>query len=64
MNLGTSQRSMPMDPSSLYSQGIMQSKPGLGNAGEYNRSTWEIFCALLKELMEHSRGISMIIRYN
>ncbi|KAH9649947.1 transcriptional corepressor LEUNIG-like protein [Citrus sinensis] len=33
MNLGTSQRSMPMDPSSLYSQGIMQSKPGLGNAG-------------------------------
>lgn len=53
MNLGTSQRSMPMDPSSLYSQGIMQSKPGLGNAGEYNRSTWEIFCAFLKELMEH-----------
>ncbi|XP_031267080.1 transcriptional corepressor LEUNIG_HOMOLOG isoform X1 [Pistacia vera] len=33
MNLGASQRSMPMDPSSLYGQGIMQSKPGLGNTG-------------------------------
>lgn len=33
MNLGATQRSMPMDPSSIYSQGIMQSKPGLGNAG-------------------------------
>ncbi|TXG72565.1 hypothetical protein EZV62_001144 [Acer yangbiense] len=33
INLGATQRSMPMDPSSIYSQGIMQSKPGLGNAG-------------------------------
>ncbi|KAL5781451.1 hypothetical protein ACOSP7_006480 [Xanthoceras sorbifolium] len=33
MNLGATQRSMPMDPSSIYSHGIMQSKPGLGNAG-------------------------------
>ncbi|KAI9195266.1 hypothetical protein LWI28_013381 [Acer negundo] len=33
MNLGATQRSMPMDPSSIYSQGIIQSKPGLGNAG-------------------------------
>ncbi|KAJ4722964.1 transcriptional corepressor [Melia azedarach] len=33
MNLSAAQRSMPMDPSSLYGQGIMQSKPGLANAG-------------------------------
>ncbi|PPD81170.1 hypothetical protein GOBAR_DD21897 [Gossypium barbadense] len=33
VNLGGTQRSMPMDPSSIYGQGIMQSKPGIGNAG-------------------------------
>ncbi|XP_021896936.1 transcriptional corepressor LEUNIG_HOMOLOG-like, partial [Carica papaya] len=33
VNLSASQRSLPMDPSSMYSQGIMQSKPGMGNAG-------------------------------
>ncbi|CAL1354451.1 unnamed protein product [Linum trigynum] len=33
VNLGAAQRSLPMDPSSIYSQGIMQSKPGMGNAG-------------------------------
>ncbi|XP_047082985.1 transcriptional corepressor LEUNIG_HOMOLOG-like [Lolium rigidum] len=32
-NMGVAQRSMPMDPSSLYGQGIMQQKPGLGGAG-------------------------------
>lgn len=30
--MGTAQRSMPMD-SSIYGQGMVQSKPGLGNAG-------------------------------
>ncbi|KAF5752478.1 WD-40 repeat family protein [Tripterygium wilfordii] len=33
MNLGATQRSLPMDPSSIYGQGIMQSKPGIGNTG-------------------------------
>ncbi|GAV59020.1 WD40 domain-containing protein/LisH domain-containing protein [Cephalotus follicularis] len=33
MSMGATQRSMPMDPSSIYGQGIMQSKPGIGNAG-------------------------------
>ncbi|XP_050218579.1 transcriptional corepressor LEUNIG_HOMOLOG isoform X2 [Mercurialis annua] len=33
VNLGAVQRSLPMDPSSIYGQGIMQSKPGIGNAG-------------------------------
>ncbi|KAG9446894.1 hypothetical protein H6P81_013022 [Aristolochia fimbriata] len=33
VNLGVSQRSLPMDPSSIYGQGIMQSKSGLGGAG-------------------------------
>ncbi|XP_015574100.1 transcriptional corepressor LEUNIG_HOMOLOG isoform X1 [Ricinus communis] len=33
VNLGAAQRSLPMDPSSIYGQGIMQSKPGIGNAG-------------------------------
>ncbi|TYI93613.1 hypothetical protein E1A91_D02G147400v1 [Gossypium mustelinum] len=33
VNLGGTQRSMPMDPSSIYGQGIMQLKPGIGNAG-------------------------------
>ncbi|CAK7336256.1 unnamed protein product [Dovyalis caffra] len=32
-NLGAAQRSLPMDPSTIYGQGIMQSKPGIGNAG-------------------------------
>jgi hypothetical protein len=31
--MGVAQRSMPMDPSSLYGQGIIQQKPGLGGAG-------------------------------
>ncbi|XVF38027.1 hypothetical protein REPUB_Repub20aG0062300 [Reevesia pubescens] len=33
VNLGGTQRSMPMDPSSIYGRGIMQSKPGIGNTG-------------------------------
>ncbi|XP_039020785.1 transcriptional corepressor LEUNIG_HOMOLOG-like isoform X2 [Hibiscus syriacus] len=33
VNLGGAQRSMPMDPSSIYGQGIMQSKSGTGNTG-------------------------------
>ncbi|KAJ4954306.1 hypothetical protein NE237_011089 [Protea cynaroides] len=33
VNLAVNQRSLPMDPSSLYGQGIMQSKSGLGSAG-------------------------------
>ncbi|XP_077229855.1 transcriptional corepressor LEUNIG_HOMOLOG-like isoform X2 [Tasmannia lanceolata] len=33
VNLGVAQRSLPMDPSSIYGQGIMQSKPGIGSAG-------------------------------
>lgn len=28
-------RSMPLDPSSMYGQGNVQSKPGMGNAGEF-----------------------------
>ncbi|CAN1242676.1 Transcriptional corepressor LEUNIG_HOMOLOG [Linum perenne] len=33
VNVGAGQRSLSMDPSSIYGQGIMQSKSGLGNAG-------------------------------
>ncbi|XP_024028884.1 transcriptional corepressor LEUNIG_HOMOLOG [Morus notabilis] len=33
VNMGTAQRSLPMDPSSIYGQGMMQSKPGIANAG-------------------------------
>ncbi|KAI5600731.1 hypothetical protein POPTR_001G049400v4 [Populus trichocarpa] len=33
VSLGAAQRSLPMDPSTIYGQGIMQSKPGIGNAG-------------------------------
>ena len=33
--MGVAQRSMPMDPSSLYGQGIIQQKPGLGGAGSF-----------------------------
>ncbi|KAK9733911.1 hypothetical protein RND81_04G100600 [Saponaria officinalis] len=33
MNMGASQKSMPMDPSSIYGQTILQSKSGLGSAG-------------------------------
>ncbi|XP_040943233.1 transcriptional corepressor LEUNIG_HOMOLOG [Gossypium hirsutum] len=31
VNLGGPQRAMHVDPSSIYGQGIMQSKPGIGN---------------------------------
>lgn len=33
VNMGTAQRSLPMDPSSIYGQGMMQPKPGIANAG-------------------------------
>ncbi|KAG6726132.1 hypothetical protein I3843_02G054200 [Carya illinoinensis] len=33
VNMAANQRSLPMDSSSMYAQGIMQSKPGIGNAG-------------------------------
>ncbi|XP_068493959.1 transcriptional corepressor LEUNIG_HOMOLOG isoform X1 [Phaseolus vulgaris] len=33
VNMGAMQRSLPMDPSSIYGQGGMQSKPGIANAG-------------------------------
>ncbi|KAJ1404228.1 WD40 repeat [Sesbania bispinosa] len=33
VNMGTMQRSLPMDPSSVYGHGGMQSKPGITNAG-------------------------------
>ncbi|KAF7837148.1 transcriptional corepressor LEUNIG_HOMOLOG isoform X1 [Senna tora] len=33
VNMGTMQRSLPMDPSSIYGQGGMQSKSGIVNAG-------------------------------
>ncbi|AQK76057.1 leunig-related2 [Zea mays] len=32
-NMGVPQRSLPMDPSSLYGQGLIQPKPGLSGAG-------------------------------
>ncbi|XP_010522422.1 PREDICTED: transcriptional corepressor LEUNIG_HOMOLOG isoform X2 [Tarenaya hassleriana] len=33
VNLGSSPRSLPVDPSTVYGQGILQSKPGMGSAG-------------------------------
>ncbi|XP_010509984.1 PREDICTED: transcriptional corepressor LEUNIG_HOMOLOG-like isoform X2 [Camelina sativa] len=33
VNLGTSPRQLPVDPSTVYGQGILQSKPGMGGAG-------------------------------
>jgi hypothetical protein len=33
VNMGNMQRSLPMDPSSIYGQGGMQSKSGITNAG-------------------------------
>ncbi|GMP90405.1 hypothetical protein CsSME_00041553 [Camellia sinensis var. sinensis] len=33
VNLGTPQKSLPMDPSSIYGQAILQPKSGLGGAG-------------------------------
>ncbi|XP_065873591.1 transcriptional corepressor LEUNIG_HOMOLOG-like isoform X1 [Euphorbia lathyris] len=32
-NMGSTQKSLPMDPSSIYGQAILQSKSGLGGAG-------------------------------
>lgn len=31
--MGTAQRSLPMDPSSVYGQGMLQSKAGIGSPG-------------------------------
>ena len=31
--MGATQKSLPMDPSSIYGQAILQSKSGLGSAG-------------------------------
>ncbi|KAK8313835.1 hypothetical protein V6Z12_D01G135800 [Gossypium hirsutum] len=36
VNLGGPQRAMHVDPSSIYGQGIMQSKPGIGNTDLMN----------------------------
>ncbi|KAK4266491.1 hypothetical protein QN277_027400 [Acacia crassicarpa] len=36
VSMGTMQRSLPMDPSSIYGQGAMQSKPGIVNPGVGN----------------------------
>nr|VDC88778.1 unnamed protein product [Brassica oleracea] len=33
VNLGASPRQLPVDPSTVYGQGILQSKPGMGSAG-------------------------------
>lgn len=35
VNMGTSPRQLPVDPSTVYGQGILQSKPGMGSAGKY-----------------------------
>ncbi|KAI3932810.1 hypothetical protein MKX01_031792 [Papaver californicum] len=37
INLGVNQRSLPMDPSSIYGQGSMQPKSGLGGAAGLNQ---------------------------
>ncbi|KAJ0240190.1 Transcriptional corepressor LEUNIG_(Protein MUCILAGE-MODIFIED 1) [Hirschfeldia incana] len=33
VNIGASPRQLPVDPSTVYGPGILQSKPGMGNAG-------------------------------
>ncbi|CAH2059758.1 unnamed protein product [Thlaspi arvense] len=33
VNMGASPRQLPVDPSTVYGQGILQSKPGMGTAG-------------------------------
>lgn len=33
VSIGGTQRSLPMDPSSVYGPGLIQSKPGIGNTG-------------------------------
>lgn len=35
VSLGTSPRQLPVDPSTVYGQGILQSKPGMGSPGIY-----------------------------
>ncbi|KAK6164256.1 hypothetical protein DH2020_001120 [Rehmannia glutinosa] len=39
VNLGATQKSLPMDPSSIYGQAILQSKSGLGGAGKVHQGT-------------------------
>jgi len=37
INLGPTQKSLPMDPSSIYGQAILQSTSGLGGAGNFKK---------------------------
>lgn len=37
INLGPTQKSLPMDPSSIYGQAFLQSKSGLGGAGNFKK---------------------------
>lgn len=39
--MGTAQRSLPVNPSSLYGQGMMQPRPGVGNAGKLNNLSYK-----------------------
>lgn len=49
VNLGASPRQLPVDPSTVYGQGILQSKPGMGSAGKwiqcnaYGIIQWQLF---------------------
>ncbi|TYH50266.1 hypothetical protein ES332_D10G193600v1 [Gossypium tomentosum] len=54
VNLGSPQRAMPMDPSSIYGQGIMQSKPGIGNTGgNFSQKTTRILFWIGKKYLLH-----------
>ncbi|KAL6291908.1 hypothetical protein ACE6H2_000050 [Prunus campanulata] len=54
VNMGTAHRSLPMD-SSIFGQGMMQSKPGIGSAG---MTSW-----FLKEFKNQNRGIEFYVVY-
>ncbi|CAJ1967746.1 unnamed protein product [Sphenostylis stenocarpa] len=60
VNMGSMQRSLPMDPSSIYGQGGMQSKPGIANSGEFMIESMEASPIYLDLYAFHDLGIDQI----
>lgn len=59
--MGGAQRSLPMDPSSIYGAGILQSKSGLGPAGEHIVLIFTIHSFLLFLIVYYVKEIISVV---
>lgn len=60
VNLGATQRSLPLDPASVYGNGIMQSKPGLVNAGKLDSFLLEEWKLAVSSIVNGICGIDWL----